>query len=614
MQNFSAVLLIIILTASILGAKTPAPLRVKPVCGNMENGIVVGKPRLFDERTVALMVDTLETRLAKLRASRVRAYRSSDTLTEETQLTYQILNLRSIAERALSDRVALAPARTGSVAVARAQTLVAFQISVDPRTRYRNATAEVEIAISTRDSHQPPTLISLLPKDKTYDVATLAHGEAGMGSAVLEMAPIGDGKESLYIARDSDTVALERLSPSREAIKGCATGFHESVRDVTFAWQFRPVFGRDRVDPGTREVYALLALPTSPGEDYNADIHVHTHWRSLKPVKVKNGLEYLEESARDELWQDAIRFNPAEMEQSLRPRISEARFVPAGKGELTVIAVGQNFFPDTSVMVGDKTFSGPALQIERERQLKFTAPAKLLVENDIYIAGRFGAPILLVEPRALSEDRTVNPAWGLKIEYARARPKESGQCELRIKVKSRLRKKPMDDWMVNTTLASVAGEVAAVTSLETEPTDSDAVLIRMELPAASLRAAPRLTLARLFGGDLYRDSADVVLEDDITASGVTLLSMTDSEITLAVAGSGFSNLAEIQVAGLNLTRWTAPALELQGPSMIIIKLNREQLAGARQLTVRQGFAKPVVLPLPPIPAEPSRGKPRKRQP
>ncbi len=593
-------LLFIVAWTPLVFCETGTPLRVRPVCGNLESGIVVGKPKLFDDRTIALMADSLEARLAKLRTrDALPAPKVSEMLAESTQLMHQIANLRSLPDRSLSDRVMLTPSASGSHATARAQVLLAFQVSIDPKDKYPNALAEVEITVSSRgDTHLPPVLVALLPKEKTYNIATVARGQAGFGNAAIQTMATSDGKDSFYIVRDTDTISQERLTPVGESAKACGTGFQHGERDVAFAWQFRPVLGRDRVDPGMRQVYALLSLSAGMAEDYLADVHVHTHWRSLKHAKRKNGPEFLEDSARDELWTEAVRFNAAEMELSLRPKIAEVRFVPHGNEQVLVIADGENFLADTTVMLGDIAVVGADLNIQRERHLQFVASAKLLTEFDPVAGGRYGSPVPLVEPRALNQQWTSDPAWGLKIEYARARPKDAEQSEVRIKLKSRQRKKPLQELIVNNTMVSAGGHVFLVSQVETEPTDSDALMIRFAVPTTALRSFPHVTVARLFGGDLYRDSSELVLEDDISASKVNVLAASDEEVTLAVSGNGFSSHAVVQIAGVTFTRWTKPELLITGSTMITLTAQRELLQGVRQLTVTQGFAQPVILPLP----------------
>ena len=556
---------LVILIASValeLHAETQIPLRIKPVCGNVENGIVVGKPRLFDERALALMIRSIEARLAKF----------PDASLEHAELTSKLLDLKALSDRALSDRVLLTPSKTGARGAARAIMLVEFQVSLDPQERYANSVAEVELTVSSRgELRQPAVLISQVPKEFTH--------------------------------KETETVALEKLTPTRETRVDCATGFSESARDLTLAWQFRPASGRDRIETGTHKLYALLALPTAASEDFPGDVHVHTSWRPLKKLKHRTALEFVEASSRDELWNEAIRFNQVEMELTLRPKVTATRFVQNGPNDLLIAVEGENFLADTTVMLGKTTISGESLGIERERHLQFTAPAEQLLKYDLFLAG---TPLL--DPRAQNQQFTADPAWGLKIEYARAHPKDAEQSEVRVKLKSRQRKRPLPEMIVNDTLVGVGGHVLTVLNLENEPTDSDGVLIRFDVPTADLRKSPRLTIARLFGGNLFRDSADVLLEDDISVSRVNVLAETSDEIMLGVAGNGFTNLAVVQIAGVSYTRWTKPGLLVSGSNMITIKVKRDLLLEAKQLTVSQGFAQPITVEIPELPERPRRRK------
>jgi hypothetical protein len=538
------------------------------VCGNLENGIAIGKPRIYDDRTLELLIRSLESQKAALGSH------------EDPELTRNIASLRSLADRALSDRVLTPPA--GGTPVPRAQALIGFQISLDAKEKYAGAVAEIDVTLTTKsEPHQPPALISILPKD-----------------------PGGDG------------VAIEKVVPTREPMKYCTTGYRESDRDLTFGWQFSPRSDGGRVEPGTRQVYAMVALPSSTSEEYLADLHVHSHWRPVKRVKHKSKIDLQEESTRDELVTDAIRFNPAEMELTLRPRVNGVRFALTGEKDVLVVADGENFLPDTQLSIGAVTLPASAVQIERERVLQFGAAAPALMQSDPYITARYGSPVPLVDPRALSQQWTSDPSWGLKVEYARARPKDHNQSELRIKIKSRRHKKPLDDLIVNATLVNVAGGLFKVSATESDPTDSDALLLRFELPTAALRAAPKLTIARLLGGELFRDSADVVLEDDITVSHVSVLSSTEDEVMLGIGGAGFSNLAVVQISGTSYTRWTQPGIVVNSSNMITLRVKRNMLDGVRQLTVAQGFATPAIVPIPedlaPQPAAP-RSKPKREK-
>ena len=143
----------------------------------------------------------------------------------------------------------------------------------------------------------------------------------------------GKAKDRLYIAKDTDTVALQYPStklegilspwPSRipptihNAVMGKAGGLdtadacialpppqvfrplaggvvdrdHLNTADydfenaVMFGWQFRPVLGADYVASNIRNVFAQIALPADQAseESLQLDVFVQTRWREYSP-------------------------------------------------------------------------------------------------------------------------------------------------------------------------------------------------------------------------------------------------------------------------------------------------------------------------------------------
>ncbi|MBV9085584.1 MAG: hypothetical protein JOZ62_23155, partial [Acidobacteriaceae bacterium] len=61
---------------------------------------------------------------------------------------------------------------------------------------------------------------------------------------------------------------------------------------VVFGWQFRPVLGADYVQPGPRQVFAQLALPTGLREDFEPQVWIQTRWREYDPKRRVVGAVY----------------------------------------------------------------------------------------------------------------------------------------------------------------------------------------------------------------------------------------------------------------------------------------------------------------------------------
>lgn len=177
---------------------------------------------------------------------------AGDLLSDSVNLNYQIFNLRMLLERALSDRL--------SGDHERLQTVLGFNVSIDPPKTAVDAVAVVEITLSVPKNWvynvvpeaSKLSLVALMPQEKTYNAAALSSkSNAFGGSAVVGTVQVGASarrrEQIFYLYRDADTVAYERM-----------TG---NDGELVFGWMFRPVLGRRSVSPGFRQLFAVAALP-----------------------------------------------------------------------------------------------------------------------------------------------------------------------------------------------------------------------------------------------------------------------------------------------------------------------------------------------------------------
>jgi hypothetical protein len=155
-----------------------------------------------------------------------------DIIDKQTALTYQILNLRSLLNQAYTDRLLAQGTESGSGFETRAQAFLGFTVNIEPK--FTDAVAEVEITIMNDRGHRnPPTdstkpivdtklsLISLFPEERTYNIAKITDDKKSFGAgavvSVLNIgAAYGNSKNTLYLAKDTDTVAFQRSFPSQE--------------------------------------------------------------------------------------------------------------------------------------------------------------------------------------------------------------------------------------------------------------------------------------------------------------------------------------------------------------------------------------------------------------
>ncbi len=201
---------------------------------------------------------------------------SLDALSEEMQLTSQIINLQLLLDGALNDRFI-----PGSQQPKRHITL-GFSITVDPhlrnKRRLENRLAEVEITITNTpdlaDATETPSVMTLLPREKTYNVASLVDNSfsLGGGGVIAGVFSVGAGwlwgKKTYYLVQQQDTLAIQRNTS-------------------TFAWQFRPVLNRKFVVSGTRQTFVQFSIPVGSPMKCSGQISIRTGWRKLDP---KTGL------------------------------------------------------------------------------------------------------------------------------------------------------------------------------------------------------------------------------------------------------------------------------------------------------------------------------------
>jgi hypothetical protein len=342
---------------------------------------------------------------------------AQDLLAEQVQLTYQLINLRTLLERAITDRVA---ANVGE-AKQRRQAVVGFQIGLDSRGRYRNAVAEVDVRVTSLtpvENRLRPNLVSLIPKEKTYNVATISRNARQFGfGAVVQVVNVGASfarsRDAFYLVRDTDTVAVERPWPfiADESGRAKEEQGRENPAAITFGWQFRPVLGRKAVEPGSRGVFALLSLPPSEFTTYVAKVEAFTRWRKYDSKTGTVG-DFILGSDSTQVLDELI--VPPDIDEALRPVAQNVRWEDTNDGKALVVVNGKNFLPGTGVLVGNTLLDGPddGFVLSDEKSFRFSVPVSgLIALTDLQLVGRFGSPFPL---RTELEHRD-DFSWGIRV-------------------------------------------------------------------------------------------------------------------------------------------------------------------------------------------------------
>lgn len=359
------------------------------------------------------------------------ALTASDILTDQLNLASQILNLETLYERSLSDRLFERSARL--------QTVLGFQVSITPPSGCENSVAIIEVAVRTKENKKPVSLVALIPQEKTYNSQTVSSSSKSIGgsavASVLSLGVTGKGESrQLYIHRDSDTVAFERTAPCKPSI------FEDGKDELIFGWEFRPVLGRRAVSAGIRQMLAVIAIPAKedeqPGE-VALEIRTRCYWRKFNAKKQTSRRKWsllpwkIDRSRKQESDLQELKIaNTAMILADLAPTVSSIKWVNSGNGRATVIVEGENFFSGTKVVTGGTVFKesklatgGTINELEKltlksDRCLEFETTVNALALGDSVLIGRFGPSIQLAIDKAKRPAETLE-IFGVQIEPSR---------------------------------------------------------------------------------------------------------------------------------------------------------------------------------------------------
>ncbi len=316
---------------------------------------------------------------------------ASDFLNEQMQLSMQMIDLQLLLAGSFNDQF------EHDSNISRIRTTLGFpiNISVPMGFKYQGAVAEVEISVCAPDtvtskdllSNGGLSLVTLLPREKTYNVASLVSKASSIsGGAIAGVVNVGGGflrsRQTYYLVQDQDTLALQRYPRD-----SCAAG---NAKPVTFAWQFHPVLGEKVVRDGFRQTYAQISFPQDVNTLLRASlpIEVRTGWRHYDPKtgRVGNEIDPFEIH-----FLKAYRFD-------IPPSPRYVRASDNGDGTVTVMAMGA-FKAGTRVRVGGVVQDSTAPGFEQnQRYLRFIAPALSLAKYGASLLNQDGVEGPVVNP------------------------------------------------------------------------------------------------------------------------------------------------------------------------------------------------------------------------
>jgi hypothetical protein len=243
----------------------------------------------------------------------------------------------------------------------------------------RNAEIETE---NQKAQGPKMSLVNLLPASNTYNVAQATTSTKQFGAGVT-FSLIGVGvnggktKSALYLAKDTDTIALEYSNPAEardnDAKKPLLATFrnmlpmgecdatrenaweedatlasdkepYDTQRAIIFGWQFKPVLGNQDIQPINRLFYAQVALDNTKNALAPA-IFVETRWRQYNRKTGVVGEIYKDSCS----WQYLGNASPLQYQ-------TEVAYVTTndlGGGNVQVVANGRFTDPNFQIRMGN---------------------------------------------------------------------------------------------------------------------------------------------------------------------------------------------------------------------------------------------------------------------
>ena len=343
---------------------------------------------------------------------------AGDVLADQMNLAYQIINLRVLNERALSDRL-----QNG---VARLQVVLGFQVSINPPSYAQDCVAVAEIELKLPGGAEPISVVAMIPQEKTYNAATLSSSSDSLDGSVVSApwrigAALGRKQNNIFLHRDSDTVAFERNLGVYGGAFGLRRRKNVDPALTAFGWEFRPVLGRRSVSPGARQMLAVVSLPLEDsfpdGENVPPEaqtvptlaVRTQTYWRRYhrrqQTTSIRLGLWPLPPSGPrtvESTWYNIPVLRTADIQNYLGPRIARVDWTDASGGAAIVLVEGANFFGGTEVTIGGARYRAgdDNLVLKSEGAMEIHTTIAALAKGDAVLSGRYGAstPLLANPP------------------------------------------------------------------------------------------------------------------------------------------------------------------------------------------------------------------------
>jgi len=496
---------------------------------------------------------------------------ASDILNEQMQLTYEIANLRLLLEGSLNDRI------IGGTKIVKPRVTLGFPVTLLPDKRHKNAVAVVEVEVEKTgedlNTNEPPVILALLPREKTYNVASITDKSVSIGAGVVtQVTSVAGsflhGTKTYYVVQDQDALALT-YQPSDK-------------KHIGFLWEFRPVLGAEYVRSGLKQTFVQLAFPAPWSTACFGKIHVRTYWRSydrrhsLPTAILRDSLTLYSEEwpiLNYSLDQHPKTFDMTSLED-------------LGNGQMLVTVKGR-FLGGTYVRVGSNILrdGSPGFTSEYQ-QIRFVSPLTDLATKQVSLVARDGNETALVFDKS-----QFGASNALAVSGHTVTPVDDTNSRITVQFKSLLPEKQQP-----TLVFLIGGKVFGYTDAPIRRNGNELSVV---LPTALLVANPDVTIKALFTDVDYWTNAQVHLNEFLPgtyAPKLVILGTGSDAAKFLLYGSGLDQAGIVSPAGVTLDPFGNPP----SPNIRLLTLGKDNLKSAKQIALQMKNGLVFVVPVPSV--------------
>lgn len=435
----------------------------------------------------------------------------------------------------------------------------------------------------------PPAIVALLPREKTYNVAALTDSSISIGAGVVTQVVGISGsflhaRKTYYYVQDQDTVALTFQPAKKNA--------------VGFLWEFRPVLGASLLREGLKQTFVQLSFPSDWSAKSFGSVHIRTYWRDydagknlVKGIRPKSLVEAQPPYP-------TIANYPMQQQPSV---FSKTSLEDLGNGQMLVNLYGR-FLGGTYVRVGSTILGDGTAGFSSEyNRIRFVAPIADLASKTVVLVARDGTiwPIqlpnvnnqvknreLLIKSYTLKTLDDSNTQLSLKMAVVTNNPPPQPQTEAQS-ILSLHKTLPL--------VFLIGGKVFGYSDAPLRQKDDELTAV---VPTSLLAANPVVAVRSLFTTDRYWRNAQIPIKEFAGGGVVPKIAVleagTDSARYL-LYGVKFGDKPNLlSPAGGSLQPFGDPAI----PDMKTITLSKDQVKSQKQVVIESadGFVYQISVP------------------